>query len=98
MRRNARYVSLAVPNVSTEWSFSLDFELQMLLAAENAVHIMVWTWEAVKSRTYQSYRRQNYHRQLEEMTNYYKRVSQATRKRKGRTIPDDRPSKRQRLS
>lgn len=91
MRSDARYIALAVPNVSTEASPALVFELQMQFAAENAVHILGWTWEAASSRFYHPYLRQ-----LEET--YCKRESRTNRKRKGPTIPDHRHLKRQRLS
>ncbi|KAG8163016.1 hypothetical protein KVR01_007494 [Diaporthe batatas] len=91
MRGDARYISLAVPNVSTEFSPALVLELQMLLAAENAVHILGWTWEGVKSRIYNPYRRE-----LE--NEYWKRESEKSRKRRGSTIRESRPLRRQRLS
>ncbi|KAG6356078.1 hypothetical protein INS49_015463 [Diaporthe citri] len=49
-RDDARRISLAVPDMSTEHSQALMFEVQMLLAAENAVHIMGWMWRAGPSR------------------------------------------------
>lgn len=45
-RDDARRISLAVSNMSTLHSQALMFEVQMLLAAENAVHIMGWMWRA----------------------------------------------------
>lgn len=49
-RDDARRISLAVTNMSTVHSEELVFEVQMLLAAENAVHVMGWMWRASPSK------------------------------------------------
>lgn len=49
-RDDARRISLAVPNMSTNHDQAVLFEVQLLLAAENAVHIMGWMWRAGPSR------------------------------------------------
>lgn len=55
---DARRISLAVPNMSTYHSQALIFEVHMLLAAENAVHIMGWMWRAAFRSTRKTWQKQ----------------------------------------
>ena len=49
MRTDARFISLADQTMSTEHSQGLVFEVQMLMAAENAVHVLGWDVRAAVS-------------------------------------------------
>lgn len=49
MRNDARDISLANPTMDTWYTEALDFELQMLQAAENVVRGLSWGWRTATS-------------------------------------------------
>jgi hypothetical protein len=53
-RDDVRHISLAVPGMSTSHSPALVYEVQIQMAAENAMHTMGWIWRAGLTRVLRS--------------------------------------------